>query len=966
MKKRILCLFAILLVTISIFTLTSCKKNHKNNADNTPTTDTPAPTHTHTLQKGEAQAKTCVSDGWAEYEYCTSCSYTTKQIIKATGHARVNVEAKPVSCTEDGWDAYEYCTDCSFNTKTVIPAAGHTLAYADAKSKSCTEDGWDAYEYCTECNHTTKVVIPAGHVIKNADAKAKTCTEDGWAAYEYCTECNYTTKVVIPAGHTLANGDAKTKTCTEDGWAAYEYCTECNHTTKVVIPAGHVIKNVDAKAKTCTEDGWSAYEYCTECNHTTKVVIPAGHVIKNADAKPETCTEDGWAAYEYCTECNYTTKVVIPAGHVIKNVDAKSKTCTEDGWVAYEYCTECNHTTKVVVPAGHVIKNVDAKTKTCTEDGWAAYEYCTECNHTTKVVIPAGHVIKNVDAKSKTCTEDGWAAHEYCTDCDYTTKVVIPASHNLKNENAKAPTCNSVGWEAYEYCTDCTHTTKVELPTLPHENVVTDLGYPATKGVAGLSNGSHCEDCQTVIVPQVDLYYLSIKYYNEDYGMVEEYTTSNAAGETVYLHAYVSSDRGFAGWYLGTERLADSLEFYYVMPAHHVELLVCFTEYPNMDVWFGNTATSFSGGTGTADDPFIISSGAELKLLEQLVLNGKKYNKEYYTDLYYYLDKSIDMSQGGVWTPIGIYESSNNNTIKAFRGHFDGGDNIIYKLQLPERPESNYVGFFGYVSKATIKNLTFVDVSAYVTFMDLDNKEYYFGILAARVSNAVFTNIEVHETAVNVSVTAGDKLVKSSYIGGIGGRVSLSDENASSGIIFNGSINISTDTSNYIGGLFGNCTGYKVELNSSHVISDITVKTTGESYVGGLFSDFWSITLYDCTVRGNISLDNSNADSAKSAYVGGLIGGYGASGSKYLYMEACVYQGSIDLDTIGTARAYGISVAKIDKAAGCVAKGSIDVTTVERKLIYTDAFCPDPEEVQAEGCMTEVTITETKLEPEED
>ena len=90
MKKRILCLFAILLVTISIFTLTSCKKNHKNNADNTPTTDTPTPTHTHTLQKGEAQAKTCVSDGWAEYEYCTSCSYTTKQIIKDRKSTRLN------------------------------------------------------------------------------------------------------------------------------------------------------------------------------------------------------------------------------------------------------------------------------------------------------------------------------------------------------------------------------------------------------------------------------------------------------------------------------------------------------------------------------------------------------------------------------------------------------------------------------------------------------------------------------------------------------------------------------------------------------------------------------------------------------------------------------------------------------------------------------------------------------------
>ena len=53
-------------------------------------------------------------------------------------------------------------------------------------------------------------------------------------------------------------------------------------------------------------------------------------------------------------------------------------------------------------------------------------------------------------------------------------------------------------------------------------------------------------------------------------------------------------------------------------------------------------------------------------------------------------------------------------------------------------------------------------------------------------------------------------------------------------------------------------------------------------------------------------------------------------------------------------------------AAGCSAEGSIDVTTVEGKEIYADAFCQNPEDIQDEGCMTEVSINETKLEVEED
>ena len=1002
MKKRIVCLLTILLVIVSVFGLSSCKKNkNKNNGDNTPTTDTH---HTHTLAHVDAKTKTCTEDGWAAYEYCTECTYTTKVIIPA-GHVIANADDKAKTCTDDGWAAYEYCTECSHITKVVIPA-GHVISNADAKTKTCTEDGWAAYEYCTECTYTTKAVIPAGHVIANADAKAKTCTEDGWAAYEYCTECNYTTKVVIPASHTIATAAAKTKTCTEDGWNAYEYCTECNYTTKVVIPASHTIANGTAKTKTCTEDGWNAYEYCTECSYTTKVVIPAGHTIANGTAKTKTCTEDGWEAYEYCTECNYTTKVVIPAGHVIANADAKAKTCTEDGWAAYEYCTECNYTTQVIdyatghslvnvdakeptcddigweayercinctyttgiaIPPAHIIATAAAKTKTCTEDGWAAYEYCTECNYTTKVTIPAGHTIATAAAKTKTCTEDGWAAYEYCTECDYTTKVVIPSGHVIANVDAKEPTCDDIGWNPYEYCTECSHTTRVELPAVPHANVVVDYGYAATKGSLGLSDGSHCADCETVIVEQKTLYYLSIKYYNEEYGMVEEYSTSNAAGDVVYLHAYVDevSGRGFSGWYVGKERLSDNLELYYTMPAHHVELTVCFTEYPNTDLWLGNTATAFSGGTGTADDPFIISSGAELKLLEQLVLNKEKYNKEYYTELHYLLVKSIDMSEGGEWTPIGI-DDGIANSAKAFRGNFDGGDNVIYGLKLPARAESNCIGFFGYVVNATISDLTFVDVRANVTFRDLGYEKYYCGVVIGRAKTSVtIVNVEVHETSIHVSVTS-DQLIKHTYVGGIAGCAGLNSDYVTHGVVFNGSIDVSTNTNTDVGGLFGNCSGLKSTLESSYVISDISVKSAGEVKVGGLFCDFSSISLYDCSYSGNISVDNSNVDSAESVYVGGLVGGNGSAYGKYLNMELCAFQGSIEVDTIGTVRVYGVSVAEVDTADGCVAEGSIDVTTVEKKTIYSDSFCNNPEKVEGTANMTSVTITENKIEPEED
>lgn len=44
------------------------------------------PAHEHTLLFGEAKAVSCTEDGWSDYEYCTLCEYSTKDVIRATGH----------------------------------------------------------------------------------------------------------------------------------------------------------------------------------------------------------------------------------------------------------------------------------------------------------------------------------------------------------------------------------------------------------------------------------------------------------------------------------------------------------------------------------------------------------------------------------------------------------------------------------------------------------------------------------------------------------------------------------------------------------------------------------------------------------------------------------------------------------------------------------------------------------------
>ena len=46
-------------------------------------------------------------------------------------------------------------------------------------------------------------------------------------------------------------------------------------------------------------------------------------------------------------------------------------------------------------------------------------------------------------------------------------------------------------------------------------------------------------------------------------------------------------------------------------------------EVQDSDTWDGSVATAFAGGTGAAEDPYQISSGAELAYLASAVNSGK-------------------------------------------------------------------------------------------------------------------------------------------------------------------------------------------------------------------------------------------------------------------------------------------------------------------------------------------------------
>lgn len=115
------------------------------------------------------------------------------------------------------------------------------------------------------------------------------------------------------------------------------------------------------------------------------------------------------------------------------------------------------------------------------------------------------------------------------------------------------------------------------------------------------------------------------------------------------------------------------------------------------DVWVGNIAEKFAGGTGTESDPYQISNGAELAYLAQQVNGGTTYAGSFFT-----LTADIQLNEQDVptanenpnsWTPIG-------NNKEKFQGTFDGDGHTISGLYISSTEQ--YQGLFGGVAATCI------------------------------------------------------------------------------------------------------------------------------------------------------------------------------------------------------------------------------------------------------------------------
>ena len=262
-------------------------------------------------------------------------------------------------------------------------------------------------------------------------------------------------------------------------------------------------------------------------------------------------------------------------------------------------------------------------------------------------------------------------------------------------------------------------------------------------------------------------------------------------------------------------------------------------------LWGGawaQTPSRPSSGDGKVDNPFLISTAAELAWFRDYVngtiVNEGEKDKTTHPSASATLTADIDLSKfchaaDGTkytdepsWTPIG---NSNNK----YQGTFDGNDKTISNLYI--NATSNYTGFFGYAVDCRIKNITFDNAKVKSTNI------YGTGILAGAFEKCTIENIKI---LANCSVEGTENT------GGIAGAGAGNISNCENRAMVNGTNKVGGIVGNYYDNTISSCANYGA--------------VTGTEYaVGGIVGYFGSGTMQNSANYGDIS---------GAVVVGNLIG----------------------------------------------------------------------------------------------
>ena len=220
-------------------------------------------------------------------------------------------------------------------------------------------------------------------------------------------------------------------------------------------------------------------------------------------------------------------------------------------------------------------------------------------------------------------------------------------------------------------------------------------------------------------------------------------------------------------------------------------------------------ADEYFSGSGTEDDPFLISTATDLTQLAALTNTAGTNTVYTATGLYYKLTDDIDMSSVASFIPISCATNSLSAQYKggpgsSFKATIDGDGHVIRNIKMSAETLNTYGSSFGIVgflhSDAVIKNLGVENMTVDGGAVDRACIGGIAGVIsAAEATPCLIQNCYVKGMTVT-STAAGGPFP---YVGGIAGRTvgqkGTIQNCYATGLTYN------LATASYSGGLLGSC-----------------------------------------------------------------------------------------------------------------------------------------------------------------
>lgn len=267
------------------------------------------------------------------------------------------------------------------------------------------------------------------------------------------------------------------------------------------------------------------------------------------------------------------------------------------------------------------------------------------------------------------------------------------------------------------------------------------------------------------------------------------------------------------------------------------------------DATWSNEVSDILKGSGTENDPYLISTAADLAYLANKV-NTQTAAPAYE---YYKMTDNVNLAYNE-WIPIGVYGNEN----QYFCGSFDGNGYTVSDLYITQ-PNQGYVGLFGYVKDSEIKNLTVTGAIESVT----SDSRFIMGGVVGYTDNSNLSKLSAKYFNIG-GITANSG---TSFVGAVVGK----SENGEIADCISEDSNINLKAGTYRAGMIS---GY-----SSSKVKDCNVISTNEglfsatasvesSFIGGVCGELLN-TAERCSVNAPYFSNNIKAD---ESLIGGFVG----------------------------------------------------------------------------------------------